>query len=126
MRPVIHVVSTPALRGRYQRLLTSEWRKGTIDDVLELLWNEIEASARRSVSFLDVLDPHRASLASSGVNPQVIDELRHFRSHFHGNGDIPPLPETLPPRKGGRLRAQAETAWTYLMLDNLAHLSGET
>jgi hypothetical protein len=126
MHWVIQVASTGSLRDRYRRLLTSDWKKSTIDDVLELLWKEVEASARQTkIPFLEVLHPDRNSLSGSGPNTNVIEEIRDFRKHFHGNDLIPPVPEGFPARKG-RLRAQAETVWTYLILENLAQLRGET
>ena len=39
---------------------------------------------------------------------------------------MPPVPEQLPTRKGAKRAAQAETVWTYLVLDNLARLQGDT
>lgn len=126
MQWVIQVASTPSLRDKYRRLLTSDWKKGTTDDVLGLLWKEVETSARLSkIPFLEVLQPHRSSIAVSGLNQDVIEEIKHFRKHFRGNNLMPAVPESFPTRKG-RLRAQAETAWTYLVLDNLVQLRGET
>jgi hypothetical protein len=122
----IQVVSTPSLRDKYKRLLTSDWKKSTLDAVLELLWKEIETSARQTkIPLLEVLDPGRTSISGSGINADVIEEIRHFRRHFRGSDLIPAVPEDFSVRKG-RLRAQAETTWTYLIIENLAHLRGET
>ena len=127
MQPSIQVVSTSSLRDNYNHLLTSDWKKGTINEILELLWKEIEGSQGLKESrFVQILRPSRASLAPSGFTAEVIDEIRHFRKHFRGSDLIPPVPEELSTRKSGRLLAQAETVWTYLILGNLAQLQGET
>jgi len=125
MRWHISVVSTPALRHKYKRLLSSDWKKCTLDEVLELLWKELDGLEPRP-PFFEALNPNRSSISTSGFNTEVIEEIRHFRKHFHGNDVIPPVPHKLSVRKSGRSRAQAETAWTYLILENLAHLEGET
>jgi hypothetical protein len=125
MRWLIRVISTPSLRHKYNRLLCSEWKKATLDDVLELLWKEVDAPEPRP-PFFGILNPDRSSIPSSGFNTEVIDEIRHFRRHFQGHDLIPPVPEEFSTRKSGRLRAQAETTWTYLVLENLARLRGET
>ena len=125
MERVIYLASTPPLRKAYQRLLTSGWHKRTLEAVLELLWKEIEAAHRLTdTSFREVLNPHRRGLPASGFDRQVIDEIRHFRRHFRSDL-IPPVPDDFPNRRGRR-QAQAETTWTYLVLDNLARLQGDT
>src|SRR5579883_2557156 len=100
MERVIQVAATPALRDTYQRLLTSDWRKGTLDEVLDLLWKQIEAGRHLAdAPFRAVLDPHRRSLPASGFDAEVIDEIRHFRRHFR-SGLIPPVPDSFPTRRG--------------------------
>jgi hypothetical protein len=124
MRSVLQVSSAQSLRDRYKRLLTSDWKKSTIEDVLELLWKEVEGSARLvKFPLLEALDPDRNGSSAPALNTAVIEEIKHFRRHFRGNDLIPPVPEEFPPRKG-RSRAQAEIAWTYLILDNFAELRG--
>jgi hypothetical protein len=123
--PFVEVVSTPAIRRGYHRLLASDWKRTTVEETLELLWQEVRDSAGR-LSFQEVLRPDRNGLPHSGLNEQVTAEIRAFRQHFQGGGSIPEVPETSSAHKGGRLAARAEAAWTYLVLGNLAKLSGET
>lgn len=126
MERVIHVASTRPLRKTYQRLLTSDWRKATLGDVLELLWKEIDAPQWPiDATLREVLNPHRHGLPESGFDREVIDEIRHFRRHFRSDL-IPSVPDDFPNRRRRRRHAQAETTWTYLILNNLARLQGDT
>jgi hypothetical protein len=127
MKPLIHATATPALRKEYRRLLTSDWKKRTVEEVLELLWKEVGGShGLKELPFGETLRPDRAAIRPSELNEEVLEKLRHFRHHFGGNGLVPPVPDHFAPRKASRLRSRAETTWTYLILASLAELRGDT
>jgi hypothetical protein len=121
------VVSTAALRKRYNALLVSPWKRSTLEQVLTLLWEEITTSERPlKVSFQEALYPDRNRLGKNGYNREALDAIADFRRHFDGNGIIPKMPTELPNGKASKLLARAETTWTYLILPSLAKLSGES
>ncbi len=126
-KAVIRVVSTVALRKRYNALLVSEWKKGTLDQVLTLLWDEITSSEwPLKVSFQEALDPKRSPLGENDYNRVVLDAIADFRRHFDSNTIIPRMPPGLSSVKSSKLLAHAETTSTYVVLPSLAKLSGDS
>jgi hypothetical protein len=126
VKAIIPVVSTASLRRRYNHLLASEWKKSTLEQVLNLLWDEIAISNRPlHVPFHEALNPHRHHAGESDFSQEVFDEIVDFRHHFRGDGIIPDMPKELPKDKRVKLLVQAETTWTFLIMQNLAEVRGD-
>jgi hypothetical protein len=128
MNVVLEVSASKANVARYHALLTKEWTKRTLQEVLLLLWAEIgESHPIRDLSFKDVLNPEVARPVRRPLNQDVLHSVRTFTSFFE-HRTIPKMPEqeALGEAPMSRVVAQAETTWTYLILHSLASLRGAT
>jgi hypothetical protein len=128
MNVVLEVLASKANVARYHALLTKEWTKRTLQEVLLLLWAEIgESPTIRELPFKDVLNPEPGRPVRRPLNQDVLHSIRTFTSFFE-HRTIPQMPEqkALSEAPMSRIVAQAETTWTYLILHSLASLRGET
>ena len=126
MNVVLDVLASKANIARYQSLLTREWTGRTLSEVLSLLWEEVAGSEDvRDLPFRDVLEPEPRKPPRREPHADVVNHIRTFTRYFERDS-LPemPSPEALAGVRRGRLAAQAEVAWTYLVLHTLVHLRG--
>lgn len=127
MSMAVDVAASKANIARYHSLLTSEWTKRTPEEVLSLLWAEIaDSDGVRNLPFRDVLKPEQGKTVRRELNQGVVDHIRTFAGFFERRA-LPAMPpaEALAEARMGRTTAQAETAWTCLVLHTLVDLRGE-
>ena len=128
MTVVLKVSASKANVARYHALLTKEWTKCTLQQVLLLLWAEIsESPLIKDLPFKDVLNPQSGRPIRRPLNQDVLHSIRTFTSFFE-HRTIPKMPEqeAFSEASMSRVVAQAETTWTYLVLHSLASLRGAT
>src|SRR5436305_15341286 len=108
MLETITVVSTPPLRARYNRLLTTNWKKETLPKILDLLWDEINSSKHPLTTTLrEVLDPRRRKPVEPEVRERILEEIKHFR-HYFQESIIPEIPPPVHDHRRSRIDLQAE------------------
>lgn len=62
MKETIRITSSEALRDQYKEILTSKWKKSTVNEVMRLLGKEIAGTSDRSqMPFLGSLIPNRGN-----------------------------------------------------------------
>jgi hypothetical protein len=112
---------------KYQSLLTREWTRRSLEEVLGLLWEEVEHSARaQQLPFAVVLNPESAA-ARREFNPTLVNQIRTFSGFFeHDIVPVMPSAQLLADTRKTKTTAQAETAWAYLTLHTLVRLRGAT
>ena len=128
MNVALEVLASKANVARYHSLLTKEWTKRTLEEVLLLLWAEIGESARvEDLPFWAVLKPETGKPVRRELNQEVVNSIRTLTSFF-AHRTVPETPrlEALAEVRKSRIVAQAETTWTYLILHTLASLRGAT
>lgn len=128
MHAALEVSASKENVARYHSLLTKEWTKRTLEEVLLLLWAEIGESGQvEDLPFRAVLKPETGKPVRRELNQDVVNTIRTFTSFFeHRTVPEMPRPEALSDVRRSRAVAQAETTWTYLILHTLASLRGAT
>src|SRR5438876_10300332 len=83
MVPHLDISASASDITRYHSLLTKEWTKRTVEDVLHLLWSAIADSENiQQLPFRDVLDPDSNKNVSRELNEDIIRRIREFASFF--------------------------------------------
>ena len=126
MNVALDVLASKVNIARYQSLLSREWTGRTLSEVVSLLWAEVAGSEGvRNLPFRDVLEPESRKPPRRGPHADVVNHIRTFTRYFERDS-LPemPSPEALAGVRRSRLVAQAEAAWTYLVLHTLVHLRG--
>jgi hypothetical protein len=111
---------------RYQRLLCVDWSRETLDDVLSLLWKLIAGSVDpKAFAWQRVLVFGTGRKSAKDFEPQLIARIRDISLLFTEPA-LPAMPDHFTANRPSRTAAQAEQAWTYLCLQALARLEGDT
>jgi hypothetical protein len=112
---------------RYRALLRADWYRETLDAVFSLLSKLIVKSLKSSsISWRNVVAFHRtAKKSAKELNLDVLDRIR-FLSLVFTEPALPVMPAAFPTNRPNRLTALAEQAWTFLTLQALVNLEGET
>lgn len=123
----IVVSSSPALARRYQSLLLNDWKKDTLNKTISLLWDEVSSRAKPDVPWLEVLRPLRSGIAQRETYTPIVERLKALASIVPSDflPHISPPPATSSNGRRSKILAQAETAWTYLVLQHLTRVSGD-
>jgi hypothetical protein len=122
----LHVRATHADEERYRALLNLDWSKNTLESTLALLWGTIASSAMPAkIPWQKVLvfDEQRV-ISGRNLDRTILNPIMQFAPFFH-RSPLPELPSTFSARKT-RSTAIAETTWTYLIVQLLASLKGDT
>jgi hypothetical protein len=112
---------------RYRALLRANWSRETLDAVFSLLWKLLAKSMKSSsVSWRNVLACNRtAKKSTKELNQDVLHRIRSLSLVFTEPA-LPVMPSAFPATRSSRLVALAEQAWTFLTLQALVSLEGET
>lgn len=126
-RETLRVSASSAEVERYRALLRVDWSRHTLNAILSLLSNLLAESVRSSsVSWRDVLafNPN-AKKSAKQLNEYVLDRIRSL-SLVLSEPALPVMPSAIAANRPSRLAALAEHAWTFLSLQALVNLEGET
>jgi hypothetical protein len=112
---------------RYRTLLRTDWSRETLDALFSLLSKLLAKSLKASaVSWRNVLAVNRtAKKSATELNQDVLDRI-HSLSVVFTEPALPAMPAAFPANRPSRLAAVAEQTWTFLMLQALVNLEGET
>ena len=130
MNTQVRIHGSPALRRRYQELLTQEWCERTFRGVLTLTRDELESSGLKLVfDWERPPKPAPAGREPLRVPPAASDYLKKFLEQM--NADFAPhvpaaIPEQRPDEKAG-LAHEATQAAVYVTFQTRAdfHLTGD-
>jgi hypothetical protein len=96
------------------------------EETLSLLWDEVRDSAvSLESSWVRLLRPKQRRLTGSEHDRTVIARIREFRAAFP-NPNLPPMPRLFSQARSGKILAQAERSWAFLVLQSLGKIDGET
>src|SRR5260370_13550425 len=95
------------------------------EEVLSLLWDEVRESAESlNEPWIKCLGPMAGRIPAPAFDQTVITRIREFRELFP-NPNLPPMPKGFSENRSGKILAQAERSWTFLILIALAKINGE-
>jgi hypothetical protein len=111
--------------SQYRALVDSDWNRGTLERALGLLWATIDPSSLRSDdSWLPILEYPAGRRPSDESCEQVNTAIKSLARVFTEPA-IPKLPAALSTTRT-KAAVQAQKVWTYLTLQAMARLRGET
>jgi hypothetical protein len=125
MNCTIRVRASREHLARYQELLRQDWTRQTVDDVLSLLRDLISGGLDPTVfAWQDVLGLNDGRKSARDFNEAILDRIRDLSAVLREPA-IPPMPDSFSsPHRPSRLTAQAEQAWSYLVLQAMAKVEG--
>ena len=123
MTAVIQVRSSRKDSEWYQELLKADWTRETLDNVLSLLWDLIARSAKPTTYAWQKLLASRSEVKAGEPDKEVLARIRELSLPFT-EPPLPAIPTELTSRKT-RATALAEKAWTNLIIQALAKLTGD-
>jgi hypothetical protein len=124
--PTIRAKTSGPDQERYRELLLSDYTRDSLSATLSLLWSVIGGSVPKKNDWWRALEFDENGKASRDeFDHHVIERIREFVSFFP-TGPMPPMPTTFANGRPSRLAWYIQRAWTYLVLQSLAKIEGET
>ncbi len=124
--PTIHVRAKPADEERYRELLKSDWSKNTVETTLALLWSLIASAATPAkAAWQRVLEFDEQRVTSArALDQTILAPIRQYAPFFYRK-PLPRMPSAFSAKRTNSV-AIAEKTWTFLVIQMLASLKGDT
>jgi len=121
-----HSRSLESREQRYRELLVSDYTKDALNETLALLWSVVGHSVPKDRGWRSVLAfSESGRTAPKNFNREIIDRIQGLAGLVR-HPALPKMPAHFSDKRPTRAAWFAERTWTYLVLQSLAVIDGQS